>query len=56
MNKQFEREEDDLVERLNRGEITPQEYRREISELHRAWRDAAHEAAQDAYERELGQW
>lgn len=56
MNRQFERQEDDLVESLNRGEITVREFNREMAELNRSWRDAAREAAQDAYERELDRW
>jgi hypothetical protein len=36
---QFEREEDALVEQLNNGEITREEYNREIRELRAAARE-----------------
>ena len=52
----FDREEDFLVEELNSGRITRREFDREIWELRHDYRASAHEAAQDAYERELERW
>jgi hypothetical protein len=53
---QYEREENDIQERYARGEISNEEMWKELQELQRDYRDAAREAAQAAYERELEQW
>lgn len=52
----FEQAEDQLVRELNEGRITQFEYNKELRELQREYRDAAQEAAHDAYEREMGNW
>ncbi len=52
----FEREELDLEERLRRDEISIQEFNHEMKEVNRDRRQAAEEAAQDAYEREMDDW
>ncbi len=53
---QFDREEQDIMEREARGEITAAEARKEMSELHRAYRESAEEASRDAYDREMDRW
>jgi len=55
-NRQMEREEEELERQLAAGEITQAEFRREINELHRDYRAAAHEAAARAYENEMERW
>ena len=56
MNTQLEREEQDLDERYERGEISSEEYNRELKEMYRDYRAAAEERAQDAYQAELERW
>lgn len=56
MPTQYEREEDALVEALNEGRITQQEYNREMRELQRDYRAAAEESAQRAYDDEMARW
>lgn len=56
IESQFEREEDDIQERYARGEITNTEMWAEIRELQRDYAAAAREAAQNAYDDELGRW
>ena len=53
---QLEREEDDLVLALNRGEISPDEYNKQMREIQRDYNQAAREAAEDAYSREMARW
>ena len=53
---QFEREEDAICQQYNDGLLTQKEYNDALKELYRDYRDAAQEAALDAYERELGNW
>lgn len=53
---QYEREENDIQERYARGEITKAEMWAELKELQRDYREAAREAASEAYEREMEQW
>lgn len=53
---QWEREEEDLGERLATGEISQKEYNRQLRELHRDYRESAEESAQDAYDREMDNW
>lgn len=53
---QYEREEQDIIDRENRGDITHAQAIKELNELQRDYREAAHEAAREAYERELDRW
>lgn len=53
---QYDREEDQLDRDLAAGLITPAQHREQMRELQRDYRGAAEEAAQNAYERELGNW
>lgn len=56
IESQLEREEDALIDELNDGRITREEYNRARRELQREYNDAAREAAQGAYDRELERW
>lgn len=58
MNREdaFEREMDEIYEACNSGQITAAERDRQLRDLRADYRAAAHEAAQDAYERELENW
>lgn len=56
MPTQFEREEEHLIEQLNRGEITQVQYRKEMRELQRDYQAAAEESAQRAYDEEMHRW
>jgi predicted nucleic acid-binding Zn-ribbon protein len=53
---QLEREEEALEDAYNNGEITVKEYNKQVQELQRDYRAAAQEAAQEAYENEMGRW
>ena len=53
---QFDREVDFLEAQLERGEISLQEFNREMRELQRDYIAAAEEAAQEAYDREMDRW
>jgi len=53
---QYDREEQDIIDRENRGEITRAQVTKEINELQREYQAAAHEAAREAYNRELDNW
>ncbi len=53
---QLEREEEALEEAYNNGEITAKEYNKQMQELQRDYRAAAQEAAEEAYENEMGRW
>lgn len=53
---QFDREEEYLCNAYNNGEISLQEYNREMRELQRAYRESARESAQEAYDSEMGRW
>lgn len=52
----IEREERMLADALDRGEISPAEYNRELRELHRAYQGMAEDAAREAYDREMDRW
>lgn len=52
----FEREEDRLVDAVNNGEITEQDFRAEMRDLNAALRDEAEEAAERARDEVLGRW
>ena len=56
MPTQFEREEDAIEEAHSRGDIDLQERNRQLRELHRDYRAAAEESAQEAYNREMERW
>ncbi len=56
MNKQFDLEEEALINDLNRGDITLAEFRRAMRELQRDYQYAAEVAAGDAYDREMSRW
>jgi hypothetical protein len=55
-HSQYDREEEQLDNDLAAGLITPQQHREQMRELQRDYRAAAEESAQDAYDRELGNW
>lgn len=52
----YEREEQALCEAYNEGEITLAEYNQAMRELQADYREAAREAAQEAYDREMDRW
>jgi len=52
----YEREEQALHDAYARGEMTNAELNRALNDLARDYREDAHEAARDAYERELDRW
>lgn len=53
---QFDREEAAIIDAMNSGDISKEEGRRQIRELHRDYRAAAEEAAHEAYDREMSRW
>ena len=53
---QLEREQDILAGELENGYIDKDEYTQQMNELERDYRDAAHEAADQAREEELDRW
>ena len=53
---EIELEENRLCERFNSGEISLDEFNREMRELQRDYRAAAEEAAQEAYDNEMRNW
>lgn len=56
IERQIEREEEWLLKQFNEGIITREEFNTAMRDLQRDYRDAAHEAAREAYERELDCW
>lgn len=56
MTRQTERELDQLDEDLANGTISKEEHRIAIREIEMADREAAEEAARDAYNRVLDSW
>ena len=52
----YERAAEALDDELERGDLTPEEHRRELRELQREMREEAEEAARDAYDREMERW
>jgi len=52
----MEREEQDIEDRYEAGEISGKEYQRELNELYRDYRAEAEERAQEAYQDELDRW
>lgn len=53
---QFDREEEAIEAAYSRGDIDMKERNRQLRELHRDYRAAAQESAQDAYDQELERW
>ncbi len=53
---QYEREEQDLYDQLERGEISDKEFNEYMRELQRDYQGSAEAAAQEAYENELQNW
>lgn len=53
---QLEREEEDVERRYAEGLLTNKEYWEEMNALHRAYREQAEEAAEEAYRNELERW
>ncbi len=52
----IEREEKQLEKELNEGTITHKEYNQQMRDIQRDYAAQAHEAAREAYERELERW
>ena len=52
----FEREEAAIWEAVDNGEITQAQGMRELKDLHDSVRAGAEEAAQQAYDNEMGRW
>ena len=52
----FEREEQMLEDQLANGEISNEEFNSEMRELRRDYMGAAQEAAERAYNDEMGRW
>lgn len=50
------REEESIIEELNRGEITQREADRLLRDLAREAQYRAEDAAQGAYDEEMGRW
>ena len=53
MNKQFDREVEDLEQRLGDGLISTKEFNEEMREMERGYREQARDAAQEEYDREM---
>lgn len=53
---QWEREERYLEEQYERGEISSQEFTRQMNDLWRDYRGAAQESAERAYDEEMNRW
>ncbi len=56
MNDPLEKEQELLEEQLQRGEITGEEYNREMREMEREYGAQAEERAQEAYDQEMERW
>lgn len=56
IQSQFEKEEEWIIESEARGEISKEEARKQIREIQRDYIASAEEAAQDAYNTEMGRW
>lgn len=54
--QQFETELDLLEQEFEADDMTPAEYRAAMRELEEDYRSAAYEAAETAYDEELGRW
>ncbi len=53
---QFDREEEAIDRAYERGEITAKEHSKKLHELRRDYQQAAREAAQREYDREIDRW
>jgi polyhydroxyalkanoate synthesis regulator phasin len=53
---QFDREEASIIDAMNSGDISQEEGRKQMRDLHADYRGAAEEAAQEAYDREMNCW
>lgn len=56
MSKQFDREVDDLEQRLSNGSISVKEFNEEMREMNHSYREQAEAAADEAREREMDRW
>ena len=56
MKTQMEREEQNIEDRYDRGEISTEQYNIEMEELLREYRAVAEERAQKAYDAEMESW
>jgi hypothetical protein len=56
MHSQYEIEEGALVDDLNAGRITRDEFNKQMRELSRSYRADAEESAQQAYDSEMARW
>lgn len=54
--RHFERVAQELDEQYEHGEISGEEHTKYMNELGREYREAAREAAEEAYWNELGNW
>lgn len=54
IHRAMEKAEDDLVRQLNEGQISEDEFHDEMRDLAEDHRAMAEEAAQEAYDREMG--
>ena len=53
---QMDREEARLIEMLNSGLITQEQFRKQMREMQRDYQAAAEESAQRAYDDEMARW
>jgi len=53
---QFDRELQNLEDDLENGNVSSKEFRKEMRELERDYREFARESAQDAYDEEMNRW
>jgi len=56
IESQMEREEQDICDRHNSGDISTIEFNNEMSELQREYRSMVEEAASQAYNNEMQRW
>ncbi len=56
MNRQMEREVEQLERDLADGHISQAKFNKEMREMERDYRAAAEESARDAYDREMDRW
>ena len=56
MNKQFEREEQQIEDDFNDGHMSQAQYNSDMRDMQQSYREEAQESAQDAYEEEMGRW
>lgn len=56
MERQMAREEQEIYDAEERGEMTREQASKALRDLQRDYREAAREAAQEAYDREMDNW